>query len=247
MRRCLQALAIFFGAGALWSGVAWAGHRAIYLDPDREKVVIEITDDGNAVVRPEGKQQYGVLRDGEFYLVAKEEGVWHVARMKDLAAAFDRVMPPIFKQIFDRVGQEKPKSKLRIEPAGKRTVAGIRGQLYRVYGLSEGKPDKASLFVLSNDVALQPVGRAMEQFLIASLVAMTPLLGDMAADMTGDLQAIFRNGAPLDMEDRFRLVSLETISVPPSAAALPAAPETVDQIVAQIKTRNSGTPQAPEE
>lgn len=213
---------------------AWAGQRAVYVDEEGKKLTIEVTDDGNAVVRPEGEQQYGVLRDGNFYLVGQEDGKLHVMQMEDMAAALDRVFPPIFKQIFDMAAKGQPKSKLRVEPAGTRMIAGHQGQLYKVYGLNDEKPNDPTELVLTREPSMQPAGHAMEQFSISTVLLMAPLIGKAAGEMVAQMETIFSYGAPLDM-GRFKLTSIETASIPASAAALPAKPETVDQIVAAMK------------
>ena len=214
---------------------AFAGQRAVYVDEEGKKLTVEVADDGNAVVRPEGEEQYGILHDGHFYLVGREKGELHVARMEDMAAAFDKVLPPIFKQLFDMASKDKPKSKLQIEPAGTRTIAGQKGQVYRVYGLDDEKPKEPTEIVMSREPAVQPAGQAMQQFVISSVLLLAPFAGRVAADMISDMRAIFAYGAPLDM-GRFKLTSLETLPVPPSVATLPAAPDTVEQIIASMKT-----------
>jgi hypothetical protein len=213
---------------------AFAGQRAIYVDEEGKKLTVEVADDGNAVVRPEGEPQYGILHDGHFYLVGNEKGELHVARMEDMATAFDRVLPPIFKQLFDMASKDKPKSKLKIVPAGTRTIAGQKGQVYRVFGLDDEKPNETTEMVLSREPSIQPAGQAMQQFVISTVLLLAPFAGQVAADMISDMRAIFAYGAPLDM-GRFKLTSLETLPLAPSIATLPKAPDTVEQIIASMK------------
>lgn len=234
MRRLLLTLI----AVLLLAQPAWAGQRATYVDKDGKKLTIEVTDDGNAIVTPDGQDQYGILRDGHFYLVGHENGALHVARMEDMAAAFDHVLPPVFKQLFDMAAKNQSKSKLRIEPAGTRTIAGHEGQLYKVYGLKDDKPNEATEMVLSKDPALQPVGQAMTQFSISSVLLLAPLIGQAAGDMITEMRTIFSYGAPLDA-GQFKLASVETVAIPASAAVLPGKPETVDEIVAQLKASSA--------
>ena len=217
---------------------AWAGQRAVYVDKEGKKLTIEVTDDGNAIVKPDGEEQFGILRDGHFYLIGHENGALHVARMEDMAAAFDKILPPIFKQLFDMAAKDKPKSKIRVEPAGARTIAGHEGQLYKVYGLKDDKPNEATEMVLTKEAALQPVGQAMAQFSISSVLLLAPMLGNAAGDMISEMHIIFSYGAPLDV-GQFKLASVETATIPASAAALPAKPETVDEIVAQMKANST--------
>jgi hypothetical protein len=213
---------------------AQAGQRAVYSSTDKE-LVIEVADNGNAIVRQEDPNEYGILRDGRFYVASRKDGAWRVASIEDTAAAFDQVLPPIFGKLFGALATADQGSTLRIEPRGKRTVAGREGQEFAVYGMDEETPDAPQLFVLSKDPALAPVGKAIEQFLVSTMVAMRPLLGEMAAAMAADIRAIFAHGTPLRAADRFQLVSLAEADVPDSAVALPAEPMTVAEIVAEMR------------
>jgi hypothetical protein len=214
---------------------AIAGQRAVYHSADDKPLTIEVADSGNAIVRQESADEYGILRDGRFYIASRKDDAWKVASIEDTAAAFDQVLPPIFGKLFGALASAKQGSTLRIEPRGSKSVAGLSGQEFAVYGLDEEKPDAPDMFVLSKDPALAPVGKAMEQFLISTMVAMRPLLGEMAAAMAADMRAIFAHGAPLDASGKFRLVSLSEAEVPESALALPAEPMTVAEIVAEMR------------
>ena len=216
---------------------AWAGERAVYQMEDGKKMTVEVADDGNSVVRPEGQDQYGIWRDGHFYLVSREEGAWKVARIEDIAAALDQVLPPIFKKLFGAAAEKgNPKSKLTFVPRGMRTIAGHAGRVYAVTGLDETKPKAVSEFVMTDEPALQPVGKAVEEFVVGTTVLMAPLIGQVAAEMASDTRVIFTRGAPLDMGGRFKLLSFEQVAIPASAAALPAPPQTLDQILKEVKT-----------
>ena len=221
---------------------ALAGQRAVYLDEEGKKMTIEVTDEGNAVVRNEGKpDQYGVWRDGQFYLVSKEEGEWKVARAEDIAAAFDQVLPPIFKALFGAASAKTPKSSaFRVVPKGKRKVIGHEGQVYAVYGIDDSKPEASKEVVISTEPALRPVGKAMEQFLVSTTMMMAPLIGKVAAEIGGDIRALFAFGTPIAMEGSLNLVSFETADVPAAAAALPAKPKTVAEIVKEVKMSGTG-------
>ena len=124
---------------------------------------------------------------------------------------------------------------LRIEPKGKRRVAGHEGLVYAVYGIDKDKPKESADFVMSSEPALQPVGRAMEQFMIAMIVPIGALIGDAAAEMVADTRAVFAKGAPLDLGGRFVLVSFEPAEVTQEAVTLPAKPQTIAEIVAGLK------------
>ncbi len=226
----LAVLALLIGAAP-----ALAGQRATYLQPDGRQLVIDVGDDGDARVGEPGQEEYGLLRRDGFYIVSKESGDWQVARIADVAAAIDQVVPPIFKDIFTAGSKRRPPGAFRVEAAGERTVAGRKGRIYRVYGMNEAKPAEAETFVMSDDPALKPVGRAMEQFMNGAMVPAAVFIGPAAADIIAETRAIFALGTPLDAGGRFQLTGVETIAVPASATALPAKPQTVAELVAAMK------------
>ncbi|WP_332811831.1 hypothetical protein [Sphingomonas sp.] len=225
---------ILFLLLSLTASPALAGQRAVYAEPDGKTLTVEVADNGFARVRTGDPDQYGIWRDGQFYIVGREDGRVMVARIEDMAAAIDQVVPPIFKAMFEAVGTGPPAS-LRIEAKGKRRVAGHEGRVYAVYGIDKDKPKESADFVMSSEPALQPVGRAMEQFMIATIVPIGALIGDAAAEMVADTRAVFAKGAPLDLGGRFILVSFEPAEVTQEMVALPAKPQSVAEIVASLK------------
>lgn len=219
---------------SLGASPALAGQRAVYAEPDGKTLTVEVADNGFARVRTDDPDQYGIWRDGQYYIVGREDGRVMVARIEDVAAAIDQVVPPIFKAMFEAVGAGPPAS-LRIEPKGKRRVAGHEGRVYAVYGIDKDKPKESAEFVMSSEAALRPIGRAMEQFMIATIVPIGALIGDAAAEMVADTRAVFAKGAPLDLGGRFILVSFEPAEVTQEMVTLPAKPQSVAEIVADFK------------
>lgn len=219
---------------SLGASPALAGQRAVYAEPDGKTLTVEVADNGFARVRTDDPDQYGIWRDGQYYIVGREDGRVMVARIEDVAAAIDQVVPPIFKAMFEAVGAGPPAS-LRIEPKGKRRVAGHEGHVYAVYGIDKDKPKESAEFVMSSEAALRPIGRAMEQFMIATIVPIGALIGDAAAEMVADTRAVFAKGAPLDLGGRFILVSFEPAEVTQEMVTLPAKQQSVAEIVADFK------------
>ena len=226
----LAALAMLLGAAP-----ALAGQRATYLQPDGKQLVIDVADDGDTRVGEPGQEEYGLLRRDGFYIVSGETGAWQVARLADVAAAIDQVVPPIFKDIFTAGIARKPPGAFRVEARGERTVAGRRGKVYLVYGMNDAKPAEAETFVISDDPALAPIGRAMEQFMNGAMVPAAVFIGAAAADIIAETRAIFALGTPLDAGGRFQLTEVESVAVPASATVLPAKPQTVEELVAAMK------------
>jgi len=225
---------------------ALAGQRAVYQDPEGKPLTIDVADNGDALVHPSEPDQYGVWQGGHFYLVSKEKGEWRVARIEDVAAALDRMMPPIFKALFGAATKSHTPSKLKIEPKGSRRVAGFDGQVYVISGMNDGSTeDKPGEFVMSRDPTLKPTGKVMQEFLVSIIVPLAPLLGQGAAEMVSDMRTIFTYGSPLDLNGKFKLVSVEKTSMTASAVTLPAKPQTVDEIVASLKASSTEPPAPP--
>jgi hypothetical protein len=214
---------------------AQAGLRATYSQPDGKQLVIDVTDAGAARIGEPGRDEYGLLLTDGFYVVSNEGGEWRTARITDVAAAIDQVLPPIFKDIFTAASTRKPPAGFRIEAKGSETIAGRVGKVYAVYGMNDARPNDAETFVMSDDPALKPVGQAMEQFMNGAMVPAAALIGPAAADIIAETRAIFALGTPLDAGGRFKLVSVETVDVPASAVALPAKPQTAAELVAMMQ------------
>jgi hypothetical protein len=213
---------------------ALAGSRAVYEGMPGPPVVIEVGDNGDARVGAEGKDDYGLMIGGEFYLVAKDGTQWKVARVADQAAAFDKVMPPVFRSLFSAAAKARP-SKLNMVRKGTRTVAGVTGDVYAVTGLDAEKPTEVTELVITTDPRLMPVGRALGGFTDAMMVMMTPLIGEMAASEVAENHELMALGTPLDTKAGLHLTAFSDARVDPARLTLPAKPQTVDQIVAGIK------------
>lgn len=217
---------------------AHAGLRATYIDPEAKELTILVADNGDARISESARpDQYGLLLDGHFHIVGVEDGKLTVARIEDVAAAIDQVMPPIFRDIFTATSSKITSSNFRAEKTGKRTIEGREGAVWAVYGLSEGKPDEATEFVMSDDPALKPVGRAMEQFMNAAIVPAAVFIGPATRDLIADTRAIFALGTPLDAGGRFKLTRVETVDVAHEAMELPSKPVSVETLVAEMKAR----------
>ena len=213
---------------------AVAGSKAVYEGMPGPPVVIEVGDNGDARVGAEGKDDYGLMIGGQFYLVAREGGQWKVARVADQAAAFDKVMPPVFRTIFSAAAKSRP-SKLKMAKTGTRTVAGVTGDVYAVTGLDAEKPTEATEMVITSDPKLVPVGRALGGFTDAMMVMMVPLIGEMAASEIAQNHELMALGTPLDTKAGLHLKAFSEAAVDPARLVLPAKPQTVDKIVAGIK------------
>ena len=215
---------------------AQAGLRAVYIDVRQSKQLqIDVHDNGDARIAEVGSEDYGLLIGGQFYIVDIEGGKPTVARLKDVATAIDRVLPPIFKGLLDKAAADMPPTQLRIEAGEPGEAGGRGGRVYHVRGLDSNDPNKATDYLISADADLKPVGATLEQFMNAALVPAAPLIGDMAPALIAETHAIFALGTPIDVGGRFRLNLAGKAAFPAAYFRLPAPAQTVDQLVAAMK------------
>ena len=223
--------ALLFAASA-----AHAGLRAVYIDVRQSKQLqIDVHDTGDARIAEVGSEDYGLLIGGDFYIVDIEGGKPVVARLKDVATAIDRVLPPIFKGLLDKAAADMPSTQLRIEAGEPGEAGGRSGRVYHVRGLDSNDPNKATDYLISVDPDLKPVGATLEQFMNAALVPSAPLMGDMAPALIAETRAIFALGTPIDVGGRFRLNMAGKAAFPAAYFRLPAPAQTIDQLTAAMK------------
>lgn len=231
-------------AMALAAHPAQAGLRAVYIDVAKAKQLqIDVFDNGDARIAEVGNEDYGLLLGGEFYIVDIEGGKPTVARLKDVATAIDAVLPPVFKGLFDKAVEARPKVALTIEPGEPGSAGGREGRVYHVKGLDGANPDKATDYLISEDAELKPVGAALEQFMNAAIVPAAPLIGPMAAELIGETRTIFAIGTPIDVGGRFRLNLAGKAAFPAAYFRLPAQPQSVEALVTAMKASMAKTPE----
>jgi hypothetical protein len=210
-----------------------AGTRAVYDRPDKGTLTVEIADNGDVRVGPEDQTMYVLLIGNTSYVVSPKDGKPSVARLVDVAAAFDKVMPPMFGKLFGAAAEATKDIPARIETIGPETVNGRAGIAYRFKTGPDGEAQPA--IVLSQDPALAPVGRAMGRFTEATMLLLAPLFGKATEAMVGDMRAILSLGTPLRGGDGMTLKSVESADIPAARVTLPAKPLTVDEIVRSMK------------
>lgn len=206
---------------------ALAGMRATYTSPGGgAALVVEVADNGDARIGEEGASDYGLLIGGLFYVVGRDDTGWTVARSVDIAAAIDTAIRPIFGDALTRTTPPAPAVAIRFAATGPREIGGRRGTAYTVTGLDHRDPAATTTYVLSDDPALRPVGRALEQFMHTSLLPSAVMLGGAAPERIEETRLIFSHGTPLDAGGRFQLRSAETAAVPAGRLALPTPAKT---------------------
>jgi hypothetical protein len=236
MRRMMK-----IGLGTLavlaFAGHAEAGLRAVYFDAAKSgQLMIEVADNGDARIGEADSSDYGLLLGGHFYIVGGQQGAPMVARIEDVGAAVDRVVPPIFHDLLKSPSTaSRLPTHLRAEAGAEQKVGGYGGRLYHVRGLDSADPQKVADYVISSDPALAPVGRVLEQFMNAALVPAAVMMGPAIPELIGETREIFALGTPIDVGGRFRLDHVDRVDIAPGRLALPAEPATVDALVAAMK------------
>jgi hypothetical protein len=218
------------------TGSAQAGLRAVYFDASKSRqLIIEVADNGDARIGEADSSDYGLLIDGKFLVVGDQQGKPMVARIEDIGAAIDRVVPPIFHDMLRDPSSAGLPKRLQVSAAGEQTVGGRKGRVYHISGFAGDDPAKAMDYVISTDPALAPVGHALEQFMNAALVPAAVLMGSAIPELLGETREIFALGTPIDISGRFRLDHVEAVDIPAARFALSAAPTPVDALVEGIK------------
>jgi hypothetical protein len=216
---------------------AWAGQRATYLVEDEAPIVIDMADNGDARVGEPGDDSYGLLLKDGAYFVTRIDGAWQSIKFADFA---DALRAAGYSGVFDVVkseGVQGPSADFRIEAAGAQSVAGREGKAFYAYGMPLMEPGQAQTIVVSDDSALAPIGRALEQYLIGLMV----LGGDGAASSSAArasiaaTRAIFALGTPLDVAGHMKLGTVESVDIPASAMKLPSQRVTRAEMLAGLK------------
>ena len=235
LRRLAAALLLLVAAPAC------AGLRATYAGEPGRALVVEVADDGTVRIGEQGSTDYGVLRDGRFYVVGGSVAQRQVAATADVADAIDRVIvPPIFGGILTRPPEAAP---LAVVRGAATSVGGRTGTAYRIGGLDPAQPAQMADYVMSTDADLKPVGVALEAFMNASLLPGAAIAGRGTAELIRQTRAIFALGTPLDAGGRFRLAKIETLPIAPERTLLPATPTSVADLVAAMRAQQEAQSQ----
>ncbi len=215
---------------------AAAGTTASYVSADGKRLVLDVSDTGAIRIGGVQPQQYGIIDKGELYLVETRSGPAKVARLRDLSAAFDQLMGPMMKGLFDAAAKTPaPRADLKVEKGAPTSFAGFPGQSYRITGLNPGNPAQTVDWIVSTDPKLAPVGQGLQMFLESSMVLAAPFLGARTSDMIADIRRAFALGTPLSAPGQFNIESVKTADFPAEYFALPAKPQSVDEIVSGMK------------
>ncbi len=224
-------ICLFFGL----AGPALADTTAVYeLPATNFKMTVEIAANGDVRGDVAGKPGvYFLTLNGQGYFVIQTSNGVLVDRVEDEAAALKfvaekRLSPSLWAMMEAAAGPEVASMGPLLTKGDDIVVQGRKGTPY--YFPGPRRPDVPPVVVISSDPELAPIGVAM-----ARQVAMSASLQFVAAasPFNLELETIMRGGAPIE----FAGAELTTVShepIPPSRFELPAAAESLEDIIKRI-------------
>lgn len=191
---------------------------------DDQLMVVEVDESGAS--RLTVSQAVYVIVGGETYMVLTDPQGSFVVRQQDFMALLAGLLP-VAAQADGSAGG----GSATIAEAGSETLAGRVGTLFRVS--RPQRPADILELVVSADPELAPIGRSIAAHMGPFFTAMG---GDMQAfgPATSELMA---RGTVIRLGDLWRLESVDTAPVPPSAFALPSAPISAEALAARLGIR----------
>lgn len=209
---------------------AHAGTKATYLRPDGGSTVVEIADNGDARIGPSDDAVYGLLVNGQFYMVQSAHDRPIATRMEDIAAAAGLLLPQGFSEALKSADTLAPVH-TGLEADGSTTIAGREGKRFKMKGADS--PDR---LVVSEDASLKPVGAAMEGIATASVASMAALLGkDMAKQLLLHIRDMFSRGTPLLTFDGWVLTTVEKEDIGEDRVRLPGKAVSLQKATRQMQ------------
>lgn len=232
MKKLLSAVALLAAAPA------WADTTAVYKAADGGgEMTIEIASNGDVRSTAGTRGDYVILRGDEVYMVFFTDKGPVVDRMRDVGfamAEWMRAKMPEFGKMPDR---DVPGFKFI--DGGTATVNGRPGKIWYQTGGGDRLTADFSI-VISADPALADIGKAMLRQTDASQQMMQQAMGHAAGFMGGTLD-VLRTGTPI----RLMGIELTTVThtpIPADRFALPAEPETREQVSARFKANGGHIP-----
>jgi hypothetical protein len=157
---------------------------------------------------------------GYFALNGPTPGQEIVGRQEDALA----LIAPIARGLASGSGregvQEMMRQRIEIVPVGAETVAGVRGNLYRLVMISGETRSPPIEIVLSGDPRLAPAGRELVR-LVDSLRPTLVAVAGGEPQIYAAIRALLGLGMPLRIANRLALDSFTIDDVPDSRFALP--------------------------
>lgn len=203
---------------------AQADITARFRQADDQAMVVEANENGES--RMTVSHAVYVTTGGVTHMILTDPQGTFVVRQQDFMALMAELLRAAGQAEAPAVGEG-----VTIAEAGSETLAGRVGTVFR---LSRPQHPTDSLeLVISADPELAPLGRALAGHIAPFFTTMGGAMPGVAA-AASELMA---RGTLIRLGDLWRLDSVETAPVPPSAFALPSAPISAEALAARLGIR----------
>jgi hypothetical protein len=222
-------------------------------------MTVEVADNGNVRYQMSTGRMYGLVVNGEDYFVTVDAKGPVVDRASDVVTAQAEAMKALKMPVFS---DDNTDSGPPLVSLGTVTINSRVGQAFGYKPDKQGSkaltvivvnpnPDKAKVssrrmtnsekdkmlaapaVVISHDPDLAQLGKAMSRQFSTSLTMLTRMIGSTPGMVT-QMDKLLQSGAPL-LFGGMELKSVNHEPIDPSRFALPAQPETLDQIRTRMK------------
>jgi hypothetical protein len=262
MRMLLAIVALIgLGASAPASADVTVRYRAIPATPPAQPrenapgLTITADDSGQARIEvsgpgggPPGARPPSVAlitRQGVVYVALNgpQPGQQIVARLEDALALLTPMASGLAAGSARGGVQQMMGQRLEIVPAGAETVAGVRGDLYRVVLVSGETRSPPVEIVLSRDARLAPAGRELVRLLDSLRPTLAAVMGGEPPPFAS-IRTLLGRGTPLRIGNQLVLASFSNDDVADSRFDLPGPVMTREQLQQMMGAMMGGRPPA---
>jgi hypothetical protein len=223
-------LLAFAAALGLAATSAKADTTAIYTSPGfGGEMTIEIASNGDVRATTGTRGDYVIVRGEEVYMVFFTDKGPVVDRMRDVGDAMADWVREKMPQFGKMPSGDIPAFKL--VDGGVATVKGRAGRIW-YHDLGDHRLMSDFSLVISTDPALADIGKAILRQTEASQQMMRVAMGGRGGFMEGALE-VLRTGTPIRLST-MELTTVTHAPIPAERFALPAEPETRDQVRARF-------------
>lgn len=223
---------------------AWADTTATYKAPQGAQMTVEVASNGNMRITIGGNGTYTLSADGEDYMVFYDASGPVVVRMSDMIAVLtdymQKNMPDLAKA---REAPQDGPSPFTYFKGGQMVIGGRAGTVwYMKFGGDRIPPDRFganSRIVMSADPELAELGAGIVRQIESSMKMSSPMFGNH--NPMGGILEVMKTGAPL-LWNGMELTSVSRTPIPADRFALPAKPQTREQVRARFEANGGHIP-----
>lgn len=164
-----------------------------------------------------------------------------VARQEDALALVAQFAAPLARGSAREGAAQLIRQRVEIVPAGPETVAGVRGNLYRIVQVDGETRSPLVEIVVSGDPRLAPVGRELVRLADSLRPTVVAILGGEPQALAA-IRGLLGLGAPLRIGDQMRLDTISTADLPDDHFALPGPVLTREQLMQAVGAMTGGRP-----